>query len=108
MTNTNTTTTNETTYTQAEILNLINQYDIKNPDTRKTIKQNYIRILKKYDIQPKDIMKLGYARNNTYSWSTKVAPNVPMLDQALTIACAFGFDVQEFLFDYDNLKGGFL
>lgn len=84
-------------YNQNEILELIKQYDVKNPDIRKNIKQNYIRILKKYDVQPKDIMKLGYARNNTYSWSTKVAPNVPMLDQALTIACAFGFDVQEFL-----------
>lgn len=84
-------------YNQNEILELIKQYDVKNPDIRKDIKQNYIRILKKYNIQPKDIMKLGYARNNTYSWSTKVAPNVPMLDQALTIACVFGFDVQEFL-----------
>lgn len=84
-------------YNQNEILELIKQYDVKNPDIRKDIKQNYIRILKKYDIQPKDIMKLGYARNNTYSWSTKVAPNVPMLDQALTIACVFGFSIEEFL-----------
>lgn len=84
-------------YNQNEILELIKQYDVKNPDIRKNIKQNYIRILKKYDVQPKDIMKLGYARNNTYSWSTKVAPNVPMLDQALTIACVFGFSIEEFL-----------
>jgi len=89
--------TNEKTYTQQEILNLINQYDIKNPDTRKTIKQNYIRILDQYNINPKDIMQLGYARNNTYSWSTKSSPNVPMFPQALTIAVAFNFSVEEFL-----------
>lgn len=84
-------------YNQTEILNLINQYDIKNPSTRKTIKQNYIRILDEFSINPKEIMELGYAKNNTYSWSTKASPNIPMLDQALTIACAFNFDVQEFL-----------
>jgi hypothetical protein len=91
------TNTNETTYTQAEILNLINQYDIKNPDTRKTIKQNYIRILDQYNINPKDIMQLGFQKNNTYSWSTKISPNIPMFNQALTIAVAFNFDIKEFL-----------
>ena len=84
-------------YNQNEILKLINQYDTKNPDIRKNIKQNYIRILKKYNIQPKDIMELGYGRNNTYSWSTKSSPNIPMFDQALTISCAFNFSVEEFL-----------
>ena len=69
----------------------------KTPDTRKTIKQNYMRILRQFDIQPKEIMELGYAKNNVYSWSTKASPNVPMFDQALTIACAFDFDIREFL-----------
>ncbi|MGI6224609.1 MAG: hypothetical protein ACOYJG_13595 [Prevotella sp.] len=84
-------------YNQNEILELIKQYDVKNPDIRKNIKQNYIRILEKYNIQPKDIMELGYRRNNTYSWSTKSSPNVPMFPQALTIAVAFNFSVEEFL-----------
>ncbi len=82
------------TYNQAEILELINQY---NSTDRKLIKLNYKRILNDFNIMPKQIMELGYAKNNTYSWSTKSSPNIPMLDQALTIACAFNFDVQEFL-----------
>lgn len=82
---------------QREFLELINQYNTKDIKTRKIIKQNYIRILDEFNIQPKQIMELGYAKNNTYSWSTKASPNVPMFDQALTIACAFDFDVREFL-----------
>ena len=84
-------------YTQSEMLNLINKYNIKDQTTRETIKKNYIRILDEFNIQPKQIMELGYAKNNTYSWSTKASPNVPMFDQALTIACAFDFDIREFL-----------
>ena len=84
-------------YTQSEMLNLIDSYNIKDQTTRKTIKQNYIRILDEFNIQPKEIMKLGYAKNNVYSWSTKASPNVPMFDQALTISVAFDFDVREFL-----------
>jgi len=82
------------TYNQAEILELINQY---NSTDRKLIKLNYKRILNDFNIMPKQIMELGYAKNNTYSWSTKSSPNIPMLDQALTIACAFNFDVREFV-----------
>ena len=84
-------------YTQSEMLNLINKYNIKDQTTRKIIKQNYIRILDEFNIQPKQIMELGYAKNNTYSWSTKASPNVPMFDQALTISVAFDVDVREFL-----------
>lgn len=84
-------------YTQSEMLNLINKYNIKDQTTRKIIKQNYIRILDEFNIQPKQIMELGYAKNNTYSWSTKASPNVPMFKQALTISVAFDFSVEEFL-----------
>ena len=84
-------------YTQSEMLNLIDKYNIKDQTTRKIIKQNYIRILDEFNIQPKEIMELGYAKNNVYSWSTKASPNVPMFDQALTISVAFDFDVREFL-----------
>jgi len=82
------------TYNQAEILELINQY---NNTDRKLIKANYKRILNDFNIMPKEIMELGFAKNNTYAWSTISSPNIPMLDQALTIACAFDFDVEEFL-----------
>lgn len=93
-TNTTNTIINEKTYTQEEILNLINQY---NATDRLIIKTNYKRILKEYNINPKDIMELGYQKNNVYSWSTKSSPNIPMFDQALTISVAFNFSVEEFL-----------
>jgi hypothetical protein len=82
------------TYNQAEILELINQY---NSTDRKLIKLNYKRIQNDFNIMPKQIMELGYAKNNTYSWSTKSSPNIPMFDQALTIAVAFDFSIEEFL-----------
>jgi hypothetical protein len=84
-------------YTQQDILNLVNQYNTKDKNVRKIIKHNYIRILNQYNIEPKEIMELGFNKNNTYTWSTKCQPNVPMLNQALTIACAFNFDIYEFL-----------
>ena len=82
------------TYNQAEILELINQY---NSTDRKLIKLNYKRILEQFNIMPKEIMELGYAKNNVYAWSTKSSPNVPMFLQCLTIAVVFGFDIEEFL-----------
>lgn len=82
------------TYNQAEMLKLINQY---NSTDRKLIKANYKRILNDFNIMPKQIMELGYAKNNVYAWSTISSPNIPMLDQALTIAVAFDFDVKEFI-----------
>lgn len=82
------------TYNQAEMLELMNQY---NNTDRKLIKSNYKRILNDFNIMPKDIMELGFAKNNVYAWSTISSPNIPMLDQALTIAVAFDFDIEEFL-----------
>lgn len=80
--------------TQREFLGLINQY---NSLDRKVIKQNYKRILREFDIQPKEVMELGFAKNNVYAWSTCSSPNIPMFDQALTIAVAFHFSIEEFL-----------
>jgi hypothetical protein len=84
----------ETKYTQQEILNLINQYYATD---RKTIKANLKRILIERDIERKDIIELGFASSNVYAWTGNVANNIPMLEQALTIACEFDFDVYEFL-----------
>lgn len=84
----------ETKYTQQEILNLTQTY---NTTDRKIIKQNLRRILVEHGLERKDIIELGFASPNVYAWTGNVANNIPMLDQALTIACAFDFDVQEFL-----------
>jgi hypothetical protein len=85
----------EQKYTQQELLTIINQY---NTLPRKIIKSNYKRILSEYNIQPKQIMdELGYGTSNVHCWSTKSSANIPMFPQALSIATAFDFDVQEFI-----------
>lgn len=84
----------ELKYNQAEILELINQYE--NTD-RKVIKLNLKRILVEYGIKPKQIIELGYTSPNVYSWLAPTANNIPMIDQALHLAVAFDFDVREFL-----------
>jgi len=83
-----------TKYTQQEILNLINEYGIVD---RKIIKQNLKRILSEQGIKPRDIIELGYKSPNVYAWYAPTANNIPLIDQALTIACEFNFDVREFL-----------
>jgi hypothetical protein len=79
---------------QREFLELMNQY---NNTDRKVIKQNLKRIIDKLGLERKDIIKLGYTSTNVYSWFANVNNNIPMLEQALTIACEFDFDVYEFL-----------
>lgn len=81
-------------YTQQEILDLIQTY---NSTDRKIIKANLRRILTERGKERKDIIELGFASPNVYAWTGNVANNIPMMDQALTIACTFGFDVREFL-----------
>lgn len=80
--------------TVREFLNLINQY---NSTDREVIKTNLKRILIEQGIKPKQIIELGYKSPNVYAWLAPTANNIPMLDQALHLACEFGFDVQEFL-----------
>ncbi|MCE5220135.1 MAG: hypothetical protein LLF98_02410 [Clostridium sp.] len=80
--------------TQRRFLELINNY---NSADRKLIKANFKRILKEFNIQPKDIMELGYSSSNTYAWGTTCNKNIPLFNQALHIACEFNFDIQEFL-----------
>lgn len=84
----------ETKYTQQEMLDLINQYE--NTD-RKTIKLNLKRILTEQGIKPKQIIELGYTSPNTYSWLAPTASNIPLINQALHLACEFNFNIREFL-----------
>lgn len=80
--------------TQLEFLEFIRSY---NSLDRKVIKDNLLRIMDKYKIEPKDIIALGYQKWNIYSWRNKGANNIPMFEQALDIAVAFEFDVREFI-----------
>ena len=50
-----------------------------------------------YNIKSADIIQLGYKPNNVYAWTNKGSINIPMFDQALSIAVNFDFDVKKFL-----------
>jgi len=79
---------------QQEVLDLITKYNNTN---RETIKNSLKRIMKQQHFKSADIMELGYARHNVYSWGNCKAPNAPLFEQALTIACKFNFEVKELL-----------
>lgn len=80
--------------TQAEILQLIKDY---NTTDRAIIKANLKRLMIDYNIKAGDIISLGYKPNNVYAWTNKGSINIPMFDQALSIAVNFDFDVKKFL-----------
>ena len=81
-------------YTQAEFLQLLQQY---NSTDRKVIKANLKRIMDIYGIKPADIISLGYSPCNVYAWTNKSANNIPLFEQALNIAVHFDFNITEFL-----------
>ena len=87
-------------YTQAEFLDIIKQY---NNTDRSVIKANLKRIMIDYDFKTGDVISLGYSKNNVYCWTTKSSPNIPMLEQALTLAVNFNFDIKEFLKNIWNI-----
>ena len=80
--------------TQAEILQLIKNY---NSTDRAIIKANLKRLMIDYNIKSADIIQLGYKPNNVYAWTNKSGNNIPMFDQALSIAVKFNFNVKKFL-----------
>ena len=81
-------------YTQAGFLQLIQQY---NSTDRRVIKANLKRLMIDYSIKPADIIQLGYKPNNVYTWTNKGCNNIPMFEQALSIAVKFNFNVKKFL-----------
>jgi len=85
---------NNNIYNQSEILNLINQY--QNTD-RQTIKQNLRHILTTRNLDPKQLIELGYSSPTVYAWLAPKSKNTPMLEQILNIANEFNFNVMEFL-----------
>lgn len=49
-----------------------------------------------YNIKSADIIQLSYKPNNVYAWTNKSGSNIPMFDQALSIAINFDFNVKKF------------
>ena len=81
-------------YTQAEFLQLLQQY---NSTDRKVIKANLKRIMDIYGIKPADIIALGYSSRNVYAWTNRSTSNIPLFEQALNIAVKFNFSITEFI-----------
>jgi hypothetical protein len=50
-----------------------------------------------HSIKPGDIISLGLKPNNIYSWTNQTSNNIPMFEQALTIAVRYGFDLKKLL-----------
>lgn len=50
-----------------------------------------------YNIKSADIIQIGYKPNNVYAWTNKSGNNIPMFEQALSIAVKFDFDMKKFL-----------
>jgi len=95
MNNSNTITAEQqTTYTQTELLSLINQY---NQTPRKLIKQNLRKILTTHNLEPKQLIEIGYSSPTVYAWLAPKSKNMPMLEQILNISNAFDFSIEEFL-----------
>ena len=80
--------------TQAEILQMMKQY---NDTDRNIIKANLKRLMIDCNIKSADIIQLGYKPNNVYAWTNKSGNNIPMFEQALSIAVKFNFNVKKFL-----------
>ena len=81
-------------YTQAEFLQLIQQY---NSTDRRIIKANLKHIMDIYGIKPADIIALGYSSRNVYAWTNRSTSNIPLFEQALNIAVKFNFSITEFI-----------
>jgi hypothetical protein len=79
---------------QLEMLKLISDY---NSTDRKVIKENLKRIMWEKSIKPSDIMSLGFGKNNVYQWTNSNANNIPMFEQALTIAVHFNFYIKDLI-----------
>jgi len=67
-----------------------------NSTDRAIIKANLKRLMIDYNIKSADIIQIGYKPNNVYAWTNKGGNNIPMFDQALSIAVKFDFDVKKF------------
>lgn len=83
------------TYTQEEMLKLIEKY---NSIDRRDLTINLSMIYKIYGFKNKDIIKdFGYTSYKVNSWSAMSSPNVPTFEDALKLAVKYGFSVEELL-----------
>jgi len=83
------------TYTQVELLNLMQKY---NSTDRQIIKTNLQEVKKLYNFGNVDIVNdLGHKSELVKSWFNKANPNIPIFEDALRLAVHYGFDIIELI-----------
>lgn len=82
-------------YTQQEFLQIINKYNTIN---REDIKINLMTIFKKKRIKNKQISNdLGHSMSKVNSWFAMSNPNIPIFEDALTLAVRYDFNIEELI-----------
>jgi len=83
------------TYTQSELLNIMQKY---NSTDRQIIKTNLQEIKKVYNFGNVDIVNdLGHKSELVKSWFNKANPNIPIFEDALRLAVHYDFDITELI-----------
>ena len=83
------------TYTQSELLNIMQKY---NSTDRQIIKTNLQEIKKTHNFGNVDIVKdLGHKEEKVKSWFNKANPTIPIFEDALRLAVNYGFDIMELI-----------
>jgi len=83
------------TYTQSELLNLMQKY---NSTDRLIVKTNLQEVKKVYNFGNVDIVKdLGHKPEQVKSWFNKANPTIPIFEDALRLAVHYGFDITELI-----------
>ena len=83
------------TYTQSELLNIMQRY---NSTDRQIIKQNFQTVKRVYKFQNADIERdFGYQIERIKGWFNKSNPVIPIFEDALKLAVHYGFDVEELI-----------
>jgi len=83
------------TYTQSELLNIMQKY---NSTDRQIIKTNLQEVKKTYNFGNVDIVNdLGNKQELVKSWFNKANPNIPIFEDALRLAVHYDFDIMELI-----------
>jgi len=83
------------TYTQSELLDIMQKY---NSTDRQIIKTNLQEVKKLYNFGNVDIVKdFGHKDEKVKSWFNKANPTIPIFEDALGLAVRYGFDISELI-----------
>jgi len=88
-------TQDKNTYTQSELLNIMQKY---NSTDRLIVKTNLQEIKKMYNFGNADIVNdLNLKEERIKGWFNKANPTIPIFEDALRLAVHYGFDIMELI-----------